>query len=171
MIKGTHLFLRAPEIEDIPLLYRWENDPEVQAYSSIRVPVSSYAIEQYILSAGGDPFAAGQVRLMAVVREGNTTVGHIDLFEIDGLNRRAGIGILVDKEFRGSGYASEMLEIMAAWCAETLQLHQLWCSVGADNAVSLQLFINAGFVLTGKRLQWSRGEDGWKDEVFMQKVF
>lgn len=170
MIQGEKLRLRAPEFDDIPVIYRWENDPEIQIFSLVRTPVSIYAIEQYILSSDQDPFVAKQVRFMAETIENPVPVGHIDLYDIDARHRRAGIGILTDKAHRSSGYATEMLALITGWCKTELELHQLWCKISADNTKSLELFLRAGFVETGRKKEWLREDGQWVDEVFMQKL-
>jgi diamine N-acetyltransferase len=57
------------------------------------------------------------------------------------------------------------------YCAHYLLLHQLYCSIGSDNEASLTLFRQAGFRIVGKRLQWLRTPQGWRDVVELQKVF
>ncbi len=170
MIEGNKLRLRAPEFDDIPVIYQWENDPEIQVFSAVRTPVSIYAIEQYILSSEQDPFVARQVRFMADLAETHATVGHIDLFDIDARHRRAGVGILTDKSHRGLGYASEMLEIIGNWCKEQLELHQLWCNISSNNPESIQLFTKAGYAETCRKKEWLREGGEWVDEVFMQRM-
>lgn len=171
MIEGKRVMLRAPEMDDIPVIYRWENDKDVQNFSSFKVPVSSFAIEQYIINADQNIFAAGELRLMAVTKNNpGEIVGHVDLFDIDPVNRRAGVGILVDNEFRGKGYASEMLALIEKWSIENLFLHQLWCTIDEMNNNSIKLFSDAGYQQTGKRVQWKKGKNKWCDEVFMQKI-
>jgi diamine N-acetyltransferase len=170
MIKGEKLLFRAPEPEDLPLIYTWENDPEVRAVSHLKVPVSAFAVEQYILNYSRDPFDSGELRLMAVQQSDGQVVGHLDLFEIDPLNRRAGVGILVDSRFRGQGYALEMIAMVSEWVRKALDLHQLWCTVGINNHDSIKLFLKAGFKQTGIRQGWIRSEGEWEDEVFLQRI-
>lgn len=170
MIEGVDIILRAPEVEDVPIIFKWENDPAVQAFSRSKMPVSAFAIEQYIISANQDPFATGQIRLMAILKTNTTVIGHLDLFKIDPLNRRAGIGILVDPDFRNKGYASEMLKLISSWVKSTLDMHQIWCTIDATNIQSIKLFSKAGFVQTGVRREWIKKDGRYIDEVFMQLI-
>lgn len=102
---------------------------------------------------------------------GFRTVGAVDLFEYDPLNRRAGIGILIyGAENRRKGYAREALGILCRYAREQLRLHQLWCTVGAGNAASLALFRQAGFVETGVRRDWLWSPEGFLDELLFQKI-
>jgi len=170
MIEGANIILRAPEVEDVPIIFKWENDPAVQAFSRSKMPVSAFAIEQYIIAANQDPFATGQIRLMAVLKSNTTVIGHLDLFEIDPMNRRAGIGILVDPDFRNKGYATEMLNLISSWAKSTLDLHQIWCTIDATNIQSINLFSRAGFLNAGVRKEWIKRDGQYIDEVFMQLI-
>ena len=42
----------------------------------------------------------------------------------------------------------------AAYARERLRLHQLWCSVTANNMASLELFRKAGFIESGTKRDW-----------------
>lgn len=97
-------------------------------------------------------------------------VGAVDLFEYDPIHRRAGVGILIyGEKNRRRGYARETLEILCRYARERLHLHQLWCTVGADNAASLALFRAAGFAEAGTRRDWTWTPEGFRDEVLFQK--
>ena len=98
-------------------------------------------------------------------------VGALDLFDLDPVNLRAGVGILIhDTAQRGKGYAADAVETVCSYARDMLHLHQLWCSVEAGNAASLALFRHAGFSETGIRKEWLRLADGFHDEVFLQKI-
>jgi diamine N-acetyltransferase len=56
------------------------------------------------------------------------------------------------------------------YAAHYLLLHQLYCSVAADNEASLALFQQAGFHIIGTRQDWLRTAQGWLDVVELQKI-
>ncbi|MFO7723189.1 MAG: GNAT family protein [Bacteroidales bacterium] len=169
MIQGKHILLRAPEPGDLETIYRWENDPEVCLISLSGMPVSAFAVEQFILNASLDPLIQGQVRFMAERVHDHAVIGHTDLFEISAIHRRAGVGILLDKPYRQQGYGREMLNLLEDWSKKNLGLHQLWCTIARNNEASIKLFTKAGFEQTGVRKAWRWTGDGWIDEVMMQK--
>ena len=99
------------------------------------------------------------------------TVGTIDLFEYDPLHGRAGIGILIyDRNDRCRGYAGDAVGTLCRYARERLRMHQLWCSVGADNEASLRLFRSLGFREIGTRRDWLWTPEGYRDEVMLQKI-
>ncbi len=169
-MEGKLVRLRAPEPEDLDLLYRWENDPEVWPVSNTLTPFSRYVLRQYLENAHKDIFEQKQVRFMIDLREDpHRTVGTIDLFAFDPMHRRAGIGILI-KELsdRGKGYAGEALDLLLSYCFTTLQLHQVYCNITVDNEASIRLFRSRGFVQTGRKKEWLLRDGHWIDELFFQ---
>lgn len=53
-------YLRAIEPEDLDLMYIIENDPKLTQYSSTTVPLSRYALKQYIAESSGDLYRDSQ---------------------------------------------------------------------------------------------------------------
>lgn len=131
---------------------------------------SRHTLERFIEGQQFDIFQTRQQRLIIETPEG-LPVGALDLFDLDPVNLRAGVGILIhDTAQRGKGYAADAVETVCSYARDMLHLHQLWCSVEAGNAASLALFRHAGFSETGIRKEWLRLADGFHDEVFLQKI-
>lgn len=169
-LKGENVFLRAIEPSDIDVLYEWENDPANAELSSTQTPFSRFVLEQYITSAHEDIYTAKQLRLIICDKE-NKAIGSIDLFDFDPNHLRAGVGILIaDKSDRRKGIASEALAILANYCFETLNLHQLYCNIMTDNEGSILLFQKHGFQITGIKKQWIRNGAVYKDELLLQLI-
>ena len=158
---------RALEPEDVMVLYTWENDLEINQVSLSKVPFSKYILEQYIAQAHLDIQQAGQFRFVLEDEQKNA-IGCVDLFDYDAIDRRAAIGIIVDKKYRSKGYASESIELMKDYAFNFLGMHQLYCSVGAGNLASLKLFKLAGFEQIGVRKDWSFRNGSFTDVAEFQ---
>ncbi|MBW6499368.1 MAG: GNAT family N-acetyltransferase [Bacteroidales bacterium] len=169
MLKGENVLLRPVEIKDVDSLYHWENDPENWLVSNTITPFSKFFLEQYVVGAQNDIYADRQLRLIIEDHEGRTC-GAIDLFDFDPHHRRAGIGILIEAESRGKGLGTEALQLVIDYAANTLNLHQLHCTIDHDNERSLSLFKKMGFELSGNRKHWTWRPDGWMDEHFLQLI-
>ncbi|MCF8387859.1 MAG: GNAT family N-acetyltransferase [Bacteroidales bacterium] len=165
--------LRAPEPEDIDLLYEWENDASIWHLSNTKSPYSRFDLEQYILNSNKDIYSARQVRFMIVLslREKETTIGSIDLFDFDPDNKRAGIGILIAENHRNKGFAGKALDILIDYCRMHLHLHQLFCNITDGNSTSRKLFENKGFRHIGVKKEWTRINKKWVDEHMFQLIF
>ena len=170
---GPNLLLRAPEPTDVDILYRWENDVSIWHLSNTITPFSRFAIEQFVLNTSNDIFETKQLRLMIDWHSSSSeiiTVGSIDLFDFDPLNKRAGIGILIDAPARQKGFATEALKLLMDYCFGTLRLHQLFCNIEASNGDSIHLFTKAGFVACGHKNDWLLRDGKWTDELMLQKI-
>jgi diamine N-acetyltransferase len=170
---GPNLLLRAPEPDDIDIIFRWENDMSVWHLSNTITPFSRFTIEQFVLNTDNDIFASKQLRLMIDCHSsvaGTATVGSIDLFDFDPHHRRAGIGILIDESSRRKGFAIEALNLLVEYCFNTLNLHQLYCNIGQNNTESISLFTKVGFTLCGHKKEWVLREGSWTDELMFQLI-
>jgi diamine N-acetyltransferase len=172
-MNGSNVYLRALEPDDVEILYKWENDHTIWHLSNTVTPLSRFTLEQYIMSAGQDIYSTRQLRMMVdlnIPRDGIKTIGSIDLFEYEPAHRRAGVGILIHENFRGKGLASEALGLLIYYATETLQLHQLFANISADNHDSIRLFENKGFRFIGTKKDWNRVRNKWSDESMFQLI-
>lgn len=169
ILQGELIRLRALEPEDIDLLYRWENDPEVWKVSSTVAPFSKYVLRQFIESQRIDIFESRQLRLIIESTEEARPVGTIDLFDIDAFNGRAGVGVLIyDKKDRRRGYADDAISTLIKYCFMVLNLHQLYCNIPTSNRESLGLFKSKGFIIIGVKKEWTKTTMDWQDEYMLQ---
>ena len=147
-IEGAICRLRALEPQDIDVMYGWENDTDLWRVSGTMAPFSRHSLMRFIEEQQYDIYASRQQRLVIEVDvDGEAmAVGAIDLFDFDPQNLRAGVGIVISAEYRQTGYAKDALRTLATYVKDVLHMHQLWCSIGADNDASIRLFRGAGFV-------------------------
>jgi diamine N-acetyltransferase len=169
-LSGDIVCLRAIEPADADLLYQWENDETAWYLSNTITPFSRFVIDQYIMDSQLDIFTTKQLRLMIETTADKKTVGSIDLFDFDPHHQRAGIGIMIAKEFRNQQLASEALKLLIEYSFSTLNLHQLYCNILADNEISLQLFKKQHFEIIGNKRQWIKIKEQWMDEYLLQLI-
>jgi len=168
-LQNNILKLRALEPEDLELLYNWENNSSIWEHSNTLTPYSKFVLRNYLENAHKDIFELKQVRLMIELIVEKKTIGTVDLFDIDFYNSRAGIGILIaDEEQRNKGYAGETLGLIQSYAFQHLGLHQLYCNINEDNTTSLKLFQNHGYNITGKKENWVKRKNSFKNVFFLQ---
>jgi len=171
ILEHKTISLRAPEPEDLDLLYLWENEPSIWQVSGTLAPFSRYILKQYLEHAAKDIYQAKQLRLMIQLKSNHRPLGAVDLFDFDPHHRRAGLGILIaDPSDRRQGYAREALESMTAYCSEVLHLHQIYCNIAAGNSASIKLFNEAGFLESGRKKEWLLHGSTFEDELLFQKI-
>ena len=159
-IKNDIITLRCAEPEDAGQVFLWENDRDIWRVSGTHVPYTRFQIEQFLLG-NNDLFSNKQLRLMIDLTENGQTIGCIDIFDYDGINQRAGLGILIDEAHRQQGYAKAALALCIEYLFHDVMLHQVYCSIDETNTESQQLFTEQGFVLCGKRKDWIKTTEGY----------
>jgi diamine N-acetyltransferase len=169
-IYGEKIFLRALEPSDLELLYQWENDPEIWKISHTLTPYSKFTLKHFIDSTQEDLFSGKQARFMINILHTKQTVGILDIFDIDFINSRAGMGILIDKNHRNQDIGTEAVRLACQYLFDTLHIHQIYCNVVSNNTISLKLFEKCGFSVVGVKKDWNKTQHGYEDVVLLQKI-
>ena len=167
--QNENIIIRAAEPKDASLIYKWENDQEIWRVSETYMPYSLYQIEEFLLN-NRDLFSVRQIRFIIERKTDNKNIGCIDLYDFDPIHMRAGVGILLQKEFRKQGYAQEALQLLLDYCFNTLMLKQVYCLIDVLNTDSINLFTKIGFVQCGLRKEWIRTPNGFIDEIELQYI-
>lgn len=170
LLKNKDIVLRAVEPEDLEILYRWENSTVLWYHGNTLAPYSKLVLRQYINdSLEMDIYQSKQLRLMIDLVEEKVTIGTIDLYDIDAHNRRAGIGILIDDDYRRRGFAKQALVLMSNYAFDFLYLHQIYAYIAQSNTNSISLFEKAGYQFVGSLKDWlQRGEEF--EDVYLSQL-
>lgn len=173
MLEKGNIKLRAVEPTDLEVLYKWENNTTVWEVSQTISPFSKYTLKEYCDYAKNDIHTAKQLRLMIDYSEKGKiiTVGAVDLFDYDAINRKAGIGILIGNEkYKKRGIAFTAIELLIQYAFSILNLHQLHCYISEKNKASLALFEKLSFSKCGKINDWILQSNKWENVFFLQKI-
>lgn len=150
------IHLRKIEPTDVPYLYRWENDASAWADGSNHNPLSQQDLRDYVVASTGDIYRDGQLRLIIEKREpGTETLGCADLFDFDPRNRRAEIGLYIAPEYRGKGYAAQVLLQLEQYAFSFLQLRVLYAIVAVHNKPCSELFRSSHYTPSSLLPDWT----------------
>ncbi len=170
-LKGKSVFLRALEPEDLEFIYAIENNEDIWEVSNTVSPYSRFLIKQYLENAHQDIFQAKQLRLVICKNDSQNAIGLIDLFDFDPFHSRAGIGIIIqENKHRNQGFGSEALQLLIQYAFHTLQLHQLFANISANNENSKLLFTKFGFQIIGTKKDWNKVNGKYTNEEMYQLI-
>ena len=141
MLKAKEIVLRPLQILDLDFLEKIENNKENWQFGSERKEYSRKDLEHYIINAKTDIKLAKQYRFVIDLR--GESIGLIDLF--DYTIKSAGIGIIINKEYRNQGFAKEALNLLIDYGFFVLNICQLHASVAKSNVASIKLFSSCKF--------------------------
>jgi diamine N-acetyltransferase len=170
LLHNNSIKLRAIEPEDIDQFYQWENDTSYWEQGNTIVPFSRYALKQYIEQASLDVYEIKEMRLIIERKEDAVCLGTIDVSNIDFFNKRAEMGVLIDKMHQKNGYAVMAIDILLTYLFTYLDLEQVFCHVPIHNIASQNMLLRAGFVCSGQKRNWIRKDSQFEDVLFYQKL-
>ncbi|MBI5369516.1 MAG: GNAT family N-acetyltransferase [Planctomycetes bacterium] len=146
---GERVYLRPIELEDVPRLARWVNDPEVHEGLSVLYPKNLERERAWVEGLYQRP---EEVVFLIVAREGEVPIGSCGLHQIQLANRKAVFGILIgEKAYWNQGYGSEALHLIAEYGFNSLNLHRIELSVYEYNARAIRCYQKAGFREEGRK--------------------
>jgi len=170
LLKNENIYLRAVEPEDLELLYRWENNPELWLVGNTRQPYSLYMLKQYIQQqTENDIYESRHLRFMIVTCDHNEAVGTVDLFDFDIHNSHIALGLYVADEFQGKGYATQALHLTEEYVFEFLKINQLYCHIAASNTASRRMFEKEKYETNGILKNWIKTPEGFENIIVFQR--
>lgn len=170
-LENDEIKMRALEPEDLDILYKWENNSEEWKYGNTLSPYSKLTLRKYIAETQEqDIYEAKQLRLMVELKSDRTVIGTIDLYDFDFHNSRAGVGILVDKNYRNRKYATQILALIREYVFSFLKINQIYAYIGEDNQKSIRLFEKVGYTQSGILKEWVCHNSFFKNVYFYQLI-
>ena len=171
MMENEYIRLRAPEPEDLELIYQLENDSSSWEVGCTTVPYSRYILRQYIEQTTGDIYTDKQVRLMIERKIDGEVMGCVDLVNYDPMHQRAEIGLIIVPKYRGQGIGGSVVDLLSQYAFDFLHMHQLVAYVATDNVGSVAMFKNHGFDCCLLLKDWLYSTDGnFKDAWLLQRI-
>ncbi|MDB4752252.1 GNAT family N-acetyltransferase [Winogradskyella sp. KYW1333] len=170
-LKGSNIYLRALEPEDLEFVYSIENNTSFWELSDTKQPYSRYIIKEYLQNAKQDIFEAKQLRLVICENSTNELLGLIDLYDFNPIHNRVGLGILIkDESNRGKGVGKESLNLLTNYCFKVLHLKQVYANISENNLASLKLFETNGFEIIGLKKDWRFDGEIYTNEYILQRI-
>jgi RimJ/RimL family protein N-acetyltransferase len=145
--KSNRVILRPPLREDVPLLVRWMNDPEVTQYLGAHTPMLEADEEEWFEKL---PKRKSSDIILTIVVDGKA-IGIMGLHDISWKNRTAETGTFIgEKEYWGQGYGSEAKMLLLDYAFNALGLRKICSSVFAYNERSLKYSLKCGYKEEGR---------------------
>lgn len=142
MIKGRTLQLRALEKADLTFLHRLHNNYKTMNYffeepfETLRELEDLY--EKYVHNTTERRFVIEETASGA-------SVGVLSLIEIDEINRRCEIDIIIDERSQGKGFGKQGFVLGIKYAFDILNLYKVYLVLLPDNTPGLNIYKFAGF--------------------------
>jgi RimJ/RimL family protein N-acetyltransferase len=160
-IRGEQTTLRPLVQEDLPLLHRWLNDPEVMRWWEGRDhPASFDRVEaRFRRSIDGSDRELHRYMIETLGAEPRT-IGLVQHGRIPPRVRNVQIDVLIgESDCRDSGYGTDALRAFLAHLFGDLRVHRVWHWIRAGNEGALRSAEKLGFVREGllREHDWLEG--------------
>jgi len=144
---GERVYLSPVNKDDVEIYTKWLNDEGVAVNLGQYAKVITLNSEQKFLeemTSDGYNFA--------IVKNDNTLIGNISLFDINHISRSATTGLFIgESENRGKGYGTEALRLVLEFGFNALNLHNVMLNVYSDNEQAIACYKKVGFTEFGRR--------------------
>ena len=162
MILGERICLRAIEMEDLPLLVKWRNDPQVYDNFYEHEPLSLIMQQRWfekLLQREDEKF------WIAETLRDPEPIGTIALVHIDWRNRKAEMGrvLIFPDGGRGAGYGKEMCNLLLKYAFEHMNLNRIYLEVFADNYRAIEFYKQMAFSEEGRFRQHIFSRSHYRD--------
>ncbi len=142
-IRGGTLHLRRAESSDCRLIWEWANDPEVRAASFTQARIAWNQHTDWFARKLGEPACV----MLIATDENGKPLGQVRCDETS--KGEAQIHVSIAKERRGSGQASNLIDLAAQSLFAESRLERLHAWIKPDNHASTRAFEMAEFVRVG----------------------
>jgi len=165
-ILGKKVTLRAIEAEDLPILHRWANDPEIwYLLDGWHFPVSMESTRRWFAALQDDALN----QRFAVEAPDVGVIGTSNLVKIDWKNNHAFHGMMLgDVDIRGKGYGTDAIMAFMRYVFQELHLERLDGSMIEYNKPSLHVYCKkCGWKEEGRLRNWYFRKNRYWDKILV----
>ncbi|WP_336733847.1 GNAT family N-acetyltransferase [Chryseobacterium sp. VD8] len=164
-LETERLLIRDIILDDKQAVFNYRSDAEANKFQSW-IPETLEDVEQFI-ERNNKEFNQPESWYQVLITEKDTkaVIGDIGIHFFGSENLQAELGITLNKDFQGRGYASEALKGVINFLFSDLKKHRIMASIDPENIDSLKLMERIGFRKEGhfvKSLFW---KNNWTDDV------
>lgn len=160
MLKGPRLTLRPVQKEDLPRIYKFNTDVEVELLSGGEPPLPK-PLATWEAWFDREMTKEKPDGLWFAMEADGEVIGHCELEEFDRTSRTCELGIVIgERDYWNKGYGREAIGLLLDYAFRILNLHKVWLVVNGNNERAFRSYRAAGFVEEGRLRQhvWNDGK-------------
>jgi RimJ/RimL family protein N-acetyltransferase len=165
-VLGKKIVLRAIESEDLHILQKWANEPDIQyLLGGWHFPINRENHQKWFSNLSTN--SLDQRFVIETLDLG--IIGMANIVNIDWKNKNAFHGMLLgDKDIRGKGYGTDTVMTIMKYAFEELGLNRLDGSMIEYNEASLKMYIEkCGWKEEGRQNQWYYRKGRYWDKILV----
>lgn len=164
MLRGERIRLRALEVQDAEVVWRWHQDHEFHVLDGWLYPASLAQMTAWVQSVGTPSFHRV---FLGIETESGALVGVVSLKRAEAEHRNADFGIAIERAYWDKGYGTDATRTMLRFAFAEMGLHRVTLGVVDYNARAQRVYEKCGFQVEG-RVREAKLRDGrWCDAIIM----
>lgn len=159
MLQGTYVVLRSMSRTDLPILWAFNNDLEIELAGGGDPPIPQ-SLARLEATFDQETAKGGRDGTQFAIETEGRFIGHCGLFHGDETARTCELGITIgDKHFWGRGYGRDAISLLVRYAFQHHNYHKVWLRVHAANVRAIRAYQACGFVEEGRLRAhvWSNG--------------
>ncbi len=163
MLKGERVTLRGIRRDDLPRLWEFNNDVEVEVSGAGDPPIPQ-SLERLQAEFDASAQKGGRDDILFAIEADGKFIGQCGLFGFDefrGAAHGCGLGIAIgDKNYWGRGYGREAVALLVDYAFTHWNLERVGLQVASTNERALRAYRAVGFVEEGRlrKHMWNNGQ-------------
>lgn len=163
-LKGRRVVLRPVLEEDIPMLLRWINDPEVSLYLNAYMPKMEAEEREWFQNLHNKK----SNNIVVTIVADNKAIGTMGIHSISWKDGTATTGTVIgEKEYWGKGYGTEAKMLLLNYAFNTLNLRKICSVVLAFNERSHKYGLKCGYREEGRLREHHFKNGKYWDEILL----
>lgn len=158
MYQGKLVRLRAFDNSDLMYALSISNDYDVMRTASAGILYPTTVEDQARFMSNQTSYSAGDYQFAVERLDNGRFIGQCGLMQVNWKNRRAEMGIMLDKDAIGQGYGTDAVATLCKFAFNEMNLHKLKAVVFDFNTAAIRCYEKCGFQMEGQL----------KDEVFRE---
>ena len=166
-IRSPRLILKDFRVQDFKAVHRYTSDPEVTRHipwGPFTEEETKTAIKMKITRQTEHPRRSYE--LAVTLKENSALIGECYLDSRNAQYREAEVGYVLNKDYWGRGFATEVVATLVKFGFEELGLHRIYGTCGPDNPASSRVLEKNGFKLEGHFREHKHVRGEWRDSLY-----
>jgi diamine N-acetyltransferase len=162
---GERVYLRPIESEDLPLVRRWANDPEIRRLTGEVLPMSQAGADEFMEKVRQD---RERVWFVVVLQEDDRVIGEAGLLRMFHAWRTTDLTLIIgEKDAWGRGYGTEAILLLLDYAFGALSFHRVAVGVVGFNERAIRFYEKVGFREEGRQRDGYYYDHAYHDFVMM----
>jgi RimJ/RimL family protein N-acetyltransferase len=167
MLIGERVTLRATTREDLPKIWAFNNDLDVELAGGGDPPMPQ-SFERLVADWEREVAKGGRDDAVFAIEVEGQFIGQCVLMHANETAQTVELGIAIgDKRYWGRGYGREVITMLLEYAFRYRNYRRVWLWVHADNERAIRSYIACGFVEEGRLREHVYSNGRYVDAVYM----